>query len=179
MKKKSIILGITGSIAAYKACDLVGLLRKKGHDVTCVLTRSGLEFVTRLTLETLSQNKAHNDMFALPEKRDVIHVSLAQKADLIIICPATADIIGKLASGICDDLLTSVVISARCPVIIAPAMNDNMYNHKITRKNIAELKKIGYKFIGPAAGRLACGYTGVGHLADLSVIVKAIENNLK
>ncbi|MBL7157668.1 MAG: phosphopantothenoylcysteine decarboxylase [Candidatus Omnitrophica bacterium] len=176
---KNIILGITGSIAAYKTCDIINRLKKKGYNVICVITEEAEEFITPLTLETLSGNKVYKDMFKLPDKRDTIHVSLAKKADLIVISPATANIIAKLASGICDDLLTSVVISSKSPVLIAPAMNDNMYKHKITQKNIQELKKIGYKFIDPTVGHLACGYVGVGHLADLNQIIKRIEKALK
>jgi len=175
MKKKTIILGITGGIAAYKSCDLINSLRRKSHEVICVITDEAEQFITPLTLETLSGNKVYKDMFALPEKRDVVHVSLAQKADIIVICPATANIIAKLASGLCDNLLLSVVLSSTAPVLIAPAMNDNMYRHKITQNNIRELKKIGYKFIDPTVGHLACGYTGLGHLADLKEIVKRIE----
>ena len=114
-------------------------------------------------------------MFALPDKREALHVSLGRRADIIVIAPATANIIAKLASGMCDDLLTSTVVSSTAPVLIAPAMNDNMYRHKITQKNIQELKKIGYKFVDPTVGHLACGYTGIGHLADLTEIIKRIE----
>ncbi|NQU95680.1 MAG: hypothetical protein HQ549_05600 [Candidatus Omnitrophica bacterium] len=179
MKQKTIIVGIAGSIAAYKACDLVSRLKKKGHNIICVMTRAAEEFITPLTLETLSENKTYRDMFKLPEKRNAVHVSLAKKADLIVISPATANIIGRLASGICDDLLTSTVISSESPILIAPAMNDNMYKHKITQRNIGELKKIGYKFVDPIRGHLACGYVGIGHLADLGQIIKEIDKILK
>ena len=179
MKKKNIILGITASIAAYKACEIINHLKKKGHSVKCILTKEAEEFITPLTLETLSGNRLYKDMFKLPEKRDIIHVSLAKEADLIVICPATANIIGKLASGISDDLLTCTVISSTSPVLIAPAMNDNMYKNRITQKNIQELKKIGYKFIDPVVGHLACGYTGIGHLAEPNQIIKRIEKMLK
>jgi len=179
MKQKTIIIGITGSIAAYKACDLVSRLKKKGHNIICVMTREAEEFITPLTLETLSENKTYRNMFKLPEKRNAVHVSLAKKADLIVISPATANIIGRLASGICDDLLTSTVISSKSPILIAPAMNDNMYKHKITQRNIGELKKIGYNFVDPIRGHLACGYVGLGHLADLGQIIKEIDKILK
>ena len=179
MKQKTIIVGITGSIAAYKACDLVSRLKKKGHNIICVMTREAEEFITPLTLETLSENKTYRDMFKLPEKRNAVHVSLAKIADMIVISPATANIIGRLASGICDDLLTSTVISSKSPILIAPAMNDNMYKHKITQRNIGELKKIGYKFVDPIRGHLACGYVGLGHIADLGQIIKEIDKILK
>ena len=179
MKQKNIIIGITGSIAAYKVCDLINHLRKKGHNVICIMTRQAEEFITRLTLETLSGSKVYNDMFELPDKREVAHVSLAEKASLIVVCPATANIIGKLASGICDDLLTATVISSTSHVLIAPAMNDKMYRNKITKRNIETLKKVGYEFIDPIRGHLACGYVGVGHLAGLTEILKRIEKTLK
>jgi len=179
MQKKNIVIGITASIAAYKACDLINHLRKKGHNIICIMTREAEEFITRLTLETLSGNKVYGDMFKLPDRRDIAHVSLAEKADLIVICPATANIIGKIASGLCDDLLTATVISSTSPVLIAPAMNDKMYKNKITQRNIETLKKAGYKFIDPVRGHLACGYVGVGHLADLTGILKRIEKILK
>jgi phosphopantothenoylcysteine decarboxylase/phosphopantothenate--cysteine ligase len=179
MKKKTVIIGITGGIAAYKACDAINHLRKKRYNVICIMTREAEEFVTRLTLETLSGNKVYQNMFELPETREIAHISLAEKAGLIVICPATANIIAKLASGICDDLLTTTVISSEAPVLIAPAMNDKMYKNKITQRNIETLKKAGYKFIDPIRGRLACGNVGVGHLADLTAILKRIEKILK
>jgi len=179
MKVKTILLGITGSIAAYKACGLITRLVKKGYNVICVTTAEAEEFITALTLETLSGNKVYRDMFRLPEKREIAHVSLARKADVIVICPATANIIAKLASGICDDLLTSTVISSTSPVLVAPAMNDKMYRNKITRRNMQELKKAGYAFIDPVRGQLACGYVGLGHLADTGHIIKKIEKILK
>ena len=179
MKKKTIVLGITASIAAYKACDLVSALKKKGYDVICIMTSHAKHFVTSLTLETLSGNKVYDDMFTFPEKRETVHISLAEAADLVVIFPATANIIGKLASGISDDLLTCTVISTKSPVLIAPAMNTNMYKHKITEKNINELKKIGYKFIGPEKGHLACGCVGIGHIKDTRETVERIEKILK
>ena len=178
MKQKNIIIGITGGIAAYKAGDVINQLRKKGYNVICIMTREAEEFITRLTLETLSGNKVYKDMFKLPDPRQIAHISLAERADLIVICPATANIIGKLASGICDDLLTTTVVSSRSPVLIAPAMNDKMYNNKIIQRNIETLKKAGYKFIDPIRGHLACGHVGVGHLADLAAILKRIEKTL-
>jgi len=178
-KGREIVLGITGSIAAYKACDLISRLRKEGHNVTCIVTAEAEEFITKLTLETLSGNRVYTDMFRLPEKRETIHVSLARRADLIVICPATANVIGKLASGISDDLLTCTAVSTTTPLLIVPAMNDNMFNNKITQRNIRELKGAGYRFVDPVRGHLACGYVGVGHLAGIDEILKAINNILK
>ena len=179
MKKNHIIIGITGGIAAYKACDLIRLFKKNAHEVTCVITKEAREFVTQLTLETLSNNKIIDDMFSLPENRSPLHISLADKADLIVVCPATANIIGKLASGICDDILTCIMCSSKAPVLIAPAMNDLMYKNKIVQKNIASLKETGYKFIGPVKGPLASGYEAIGHLADVNSIFQMSKNLLK
>ena len=178
-KKKQIILGVTASIAAYKACDLVTSLKKDKYEVTCVMTKDAGYFITPLTLETLSGNKAYAGMFEPPKEREVAHITLAQKADLIAICPATADIIAKLAAGIADDLLTCTVISTKAPVLVAPAMNDLMYKNSITQANIQKLKKAGFKFIDPVYGRLACGYSGTGHLADIGQIKSRIEKILK
>jgi len=179
MKQKNIILGITGSIAAYKACDLIRLLRKAGFNVICVLTKEAEHFVTPLTLETLSGNKVLGDIFALPENRSPQHISLAEKADAFVICPASANTISKLAQGICDDLLTCTIFATRAPVLIAPAMNNNMYNHKIIKKNVAILENIGYNFVGPIKGRLASGHYGIGHLADVTSIFSAVKKLVK
>lgn len=176
---KTVLLGITGSIAAYKACEIISLLKKESLDVQVVLTKEGREFITPLTLQTLSQNRVVTEMFELPSEWDVVHTTLADKADLVMIAPATANIIGKLANGICDDLLSCAVIAAKAPVLIAPAMNENMYKHKTVQDNIARLKKIGYKFVGPDWGRLACGYEGMGHIAEVSDIVKEAKRLLK
>jgi len=163
---KHVIVGITGSIAAYKACDLITLYRKNGYDVTCIMTREAGHFITPLTLETLSGNKVLEDMFALPENRSPQHIARAEKADLIVVYPASANVIGKAAHGICDDLLTCTILATRAPVLFAPAMNDRMYTHAAVQDNIASLKKTGYKFIGPVKGRLASGRVGIGHVAD-------------
>jgi len=139
--KKNVILGITGSISAYKACELIRELKKAHCETTCILTKEAAKFITALTVETLSGNKSYCDMFVLPEKREAIHISLADKADIIVICPATANIIAKIAGGICDDLLTSTIVASSKPVFVAPAMNEKMYKNKITQRNIKELKK--------------------------------------
>lgn len=177
--KRSIIVGVTGSIAAYKACDIVNLLKKESFDVTVLLTKEAKEFITPLTLQTLSGNKVVSSMFELPEEWNPLHTSLAEEADLVLIAPATANLIGKIASGICDDILTCVVFSTKAPVLIAPAMNANMYRHKITKDNISRLQRLGYKFIGPIKGRLACGYEDIGHLAQPVDIVKEVKRLLK
>ncbi|MEA3489612.1 MAG: flavoprotein [Candidatus Omnitrophota bacterium] len=176
---KTILLGVTGSIASFKSCDLIGLLRKKGYTVRCVMSADAKWFVTPLTLETLTGQKVADDMFRLPDNRDPAHVSLADEAELILIAPATADIIGKLASGICDDILTCTVCASGCPVILAPAMNDKMFNNPIIQDKIEYLKEKGYHFIGPVVGHLACGREGIGHLAPLEEIVRETERILK
>jgi len=174
--KKTVILGITGGIAAYKACELTSRLRKKGNTVVCIMTGEAEEFITPLTMETLSGNKVYRDMFQLPERREIAHISLADKADLIVVYPATANIIGKLAQGICDDLLICTAISSKAPILIAPAMNENMYKNAIVQGNILKLKKTGYKFVGPVRGHLACGSAGIGHIAEPeSVMAKVSE----
>ena len=174
-KSKEIILGITGSIAAYKAAEIISLLKKNNFSVTAVMTREADKFITPLTIQTVSGHKVYQDMFALPEKWDLVHTSLADKANLILIAPATANIIGKLAGGICDDLLTCTVFASRAKVLIAPAMNNKMYEHKIVQGNIKKLESLGYKFIAPVKGRLACGEEAVGCLAKTEDIVAEVK----
>lgn len=176
---KTVIVGVTGSIAAYKACEIVSRLKKCGCAVHVVMTKEALEFITPLTLQTLSQNRVVTGMFELPEKWDVVHTSLADKADLVLIAPATANVIGKLAGGVCDDILTCVVFATDAPVLIAPAMNEKMYRHPVTKENIAKLTGIGYHFIGPVKGRLACGHEDMGHIADTDDIVRQAQRLLK
>jgi len=178
MKTRHVVLGITGSIAAYKACDLVSMLRKNEYEVSCVLTKEAARFVAPLALATLSGNRVYEDMFARPDRPEPEHISLAERADVFVVCPASATVIGKLASGIYDDLLTCSVCATRAPVLIAPAMNNNMYGNTVVQGNIARLKKIGYKFIDPVKGRLACGQYAVGHLAGIPEIFGKIKKTL-
>ncbi|HAJ57661.1 MAG TPA: hypothetical protein DCL35_07865 [Candidatus Omnitrophica bacterium] len=168
--RKKIILGATGSIAAFKAADIVSSLVQKGAEVHVIMTREAENFITPLTLAMLSCNKVYSRMFDMPDAWDVEHISLADSADLVLIAPATANVIGKLAGGICDDLLTCVVTATRAPVLIAPAMNDGMYTHKIVEANIARLKEIGYHFIGPVKGRLVCGRNAMGRMSGIDEI---------
>lgn len=177
--KKKIILGVTGSIAAFKAAELVSCFVKKSLEVHVIMTKEAEHFITPLTLQMLSSQKVYRDMFEVPEAWNVEHVSLADAADLVLIAPATACVIGKLANGICDDLLTCTVTATKAPVLIAPAMNDNMYSQKIVQDNITRLKKIGYKFIGPCSGRLACGKEGLGRMSDVDEVVRATLQFLK
>jgi len=175
---KSIIVGVTGSIAAYKACEVVSCLRKDGYDMKVIMTEAAKNFITPLTLQTLSGNRVYaGGMFETvawqPE-----HVGLAETAGLILIAPASADVIAKLAAGIADELLTCVVLAARCPVVIAPAMNENMYLNKITQGNIKKLSAAGFEFITPGKGWLACGSEGTGRLAEPQIIVKRVKEIL-
>ena len=178
-KKRSVILGVTGSIAAYKACEIIGLLKKSDIDIDVLLTKEAKAFITPLTLQTLSGNKVVEDMFKAPTEWNPVHTSLADKAGLVLIAPATANLIGKLASGICDDILSCIIFAAKAPVLIAPAMNNVMYKHEIIQTNIAKLKKLGYKFVGPVKGHLACGRDDIGHIADAADIVREAKRLLK
>lgn len=175
MRGKTIILGISGGIAAYKCPELVRLIRKEGADVHCVLTKAALHFVTPLTLQTVSGNPVHSEMFDLIEERDIGHIALADRADVILVAPATADIIAKAAHGICDELLTTVINATKAPVIFAPSMNANMWWNKITQRNVGLLKEYGYKIIEPETGELACGYEGMGRLPKLSTVVAQLK----
>ena len=175
---KKIILGITGGIAAYKAIELARLFIKSGASVWPVMTKASANFITPLTLQTITGNPVALDMFDLTEESRISHIELAEKADIVVVAPATANIIGKAASGIADDLLTTVIMATRAPVLFAPAMNSNMYENKIVQTNIERLKKIGCSFIGPEEGELACGYEGRGRLAPVEDIVDAAEECL-
>ena len=177
----NILLGVTGSIAAYKAADITSRLTKLGHNVDVVLTESGSRIITPITLQTLSKNKVYTDMFEERTPNEVKHISLAKKADVVLIAPATANIIGKIANGIADDFLSTVVMAAanHTPVYIAPAMNTNMYENPIVQDNIKKLKSFGYRFIEPKESLLACGDLGRGALADVDEIVEIIEGSIE
>ena len=172
-KAKHVVLGVCGSIAAYKAGDIIRRLRDNHCVVTVIMTKGAAEFITPLTLATLSGKNAYSDMFD-GASWQMAHIELAKTADAVLIAPATANVIAKLANGLADDLLTTFVISTQATVLIAPAMNDAMYANGIVQDNCAKLKKFGFKFIEPTKGKLACGTTGVGHLAEVEDIVKAV-----
>jgi len=169
-KHVTVILGICGSIAAYKSCDIIRKLKEHSINVKCILTECGSKFITPLTIQTLSNNPVYTDMFD-PVTYDPEHISLAKEADLVVIAPATADTIAKLANGFASDLLSSVVLSTKSKILICPAMNTNMWLHKATQNNIARIKGLGYRIVMPVSGKLACGDTGIGKLADTSKIV--------
>lgn len=179
MAKKEVILGVTGSIAAYRACDIVNSLRKEGFGVTVIMTKEAKEFVSPLTFQTLSHNKVYSEMFEAPSEWSPVHTSLADKTGLILIAPACANIIGKLANGICDDLLTCVVMASSAKVLIAPAMNEKMFVNPAVQENIVKLKKRGIKIIGPVKGPLACGHEGVGHIAGQDTIISEVKRSVK
>ena len=179
MKKKTVILGVCASIAAHKACDIINRLKGKDIDIIVCMSRDAENFITPLTLQTLSGNRVLKNMFETTTERDPLHISLAERADAILIAPASADIISKISSGLCDDLLTCIITSTKAPVLLAPAMNEQMYRNEIIQANIDKLKKLGYKFIGPIKGNLACGRKGMGHIADTGDIVKELKSLLK
>lgn len=178
MKNKNIVIGITGGIACYKVCDIITHLIREGANVEVIMTNNATQFITPLTIETLSKHKVITDMFEKKEHIEVEHISIARKADLILVVPATANIIGKVANGIADDMLSTTIMATTSKVAFAPAMNNEMYNNKIVQANIKKLKKYGYEFIDPVVGNLACGYKAVGKLASKKTIINYINNLL-
>lgn len=176
---KCVVIGVTGGIAVYKALDVISALRKKDIEVHVIMTESASKFVNPLTFQSISQNMVVTDMFAEPKAWEIQHISLAQKADLMLIAPATANVIGKISNGIADDMLSTTVMATKAKVLIAPAMNTNMYQNQIVQNNISKLKDFGYKFIEPASGRLACGDIGIGKLADVNTIVERVIEELE
>ena len=178
LKGKKIVLGVTGGIAAYKAAELVRELVRSGAEVFVVMTRGAQEFITPLTLQTLSGNKVATELFSLLEESEIGHISLADRADILVIAPATANMIGKIAGGIADDMLSTVVMATQAPVLLAPAMNVHMWENSVTQENIQKLRARGYHFIDPEAGELACGYEGKGRLAEIPAIVEEVQTLL-
>ncbi len=170
-KDKTVVIGVSGGIAVYKTLDVISRLRKLGVNVNVIMTASAAEFVTPLSFQSLSQNYVVCDMFEDPKTWDVEHISLAKRADVFLIAPATANVIGKMANGIADDMLTTTIMATKAKVLIAPAMNTNMYENPIVQRNINILKELGYNFVDPESGRLACGDTGKGKLATPETIV--------
>ncbi len=174
MAKKNVVIGITGGIAVYKICSLVRLLRQSDIGVDIIMTNSATEFVTPLTFETLSNRPVVTDMFTRQGQWEVGHISLAKKADLFVVAPATANIIGKFACGIADDMLSTTLMATTAPIVMCPAMNTNMYNNVATQSNIATLASRGVTFVDSATGQLACGDSGKGRLAEPADIYDAI-----
>lgn len=178
LQGKCIVLGVCGGIAAYKAAELLRLLVKSGAETHVVMTRSAQEFITPLSLQTLSGNPVHTELFNLIQEQEIGHISLADRADLVLIAPATANLVGKVANGISDDLLTTTIMASRAKVLFAPAMNSNMWSNPIYQQNQTKLETLGYHFIEPAYGDLACGWQGQGKLPDPQVIFNAAQTLL-
>jgi phosphopantothenoylcysteine decarboxylase/phosphopantothenate--cysteine ligase len=175
---KHILLGVSGSIAAYKAVDILRRLREQGGEVNVVMTKNAARFVSRLTFEALSGKPVFWDEFQEAERKGIGHIDITAGLDLALVAPATANIIGKIASGIADDALTTALMATACPLIIAPAMNDRMYRNAVVQKNIAFLKEQGIRFVEPDTGPLACGTTGQGRLAEIENIVQTVSSAL-
>jgi phosphopantothenoylcysteine decarboxylase/phosphopantothenate--cysteine ligase len=175
---RAITIGVTGGIAAYKAADIVSYLTKNGADVHVVMTDSAQKFISPLTLATLCGKPVYTNLFDIPEHGGIPHIELATHSQLLAVVPATANIIAKAAQGLADDLLSTVLLAANCPVLICPAMNTNMYANSVVRQNISRLKERGFLFVEPGTGRLACGTEGQGRLADLDIIYEEINRAL-
>ena len=178
LEGKNVVLGVTGGIAAYKACELTSRLRKAGAQVYVIMTKNACQFVSPLTFETLSNHPAVTDTFARPDTWEVEHIALAKRADVFVIAPATANILAKMAHGIADDMLSTTVLATRAPVLVAPAMNTGMWENIATRENVKTLQARDVQFIGPEGGFLACGDSGAGRMSEPKDIFDAIENIL-
>ncbi|MCR5703026.1 MAG: bifunctional phosphopantothenoylcysteine decarboxylase/phosphopantothenate--cysteine ligase CoaBC [Eubacterium sp.] len=185
LKGKTIVLGVTGSIAAYKTANLASALKKKNADVHVIMTKNATNFINPITFESLTGNKCLVDTFDRNFEFQVEHVSLAQRADIFLVAPASANVIGKIANGIADDMLTTTIMAAKCPKLISPAMNTNMFENPIVQDNLTKLKHYGYQIIDPAEGYLACGDTGKGKMPEPEVLLEhiikeiAFEKDLK
>src|SRR3954463_15224436 len=175
MRGKSILLIIRGGIAAYKACELVRLIRKAGGSVRCVLTAGGAQFVTPMTLGALSEQPVHTSLWDLKDEVEMGHIQLSREADLVVVCPATADLMAKMAAGIADDLATTLLLATDKPVLAAPAMNVRMWQHEATRRNVARLRADGVTVLDPDEGEMACGEFGPGRLPEPEAILAAVE----
>lgn len=174
LKGREVVVGVCGSIACYKVAEVVSRLVQLGAGVTVCMTESAQKFVTPLTFETLSGRRVHTDMFTVVDAGDTQHIGLTERADLMLVAPATTNVIAKVAAGLSDDLISLMVCAAACPVVFAPAMNSRMWDHPIAQENYAKLASVGYRFIGPEVGWLACRNTGAGRLADPGTIVDEV-----
>ncbi|MGB9641942.1 MAG: flavoprotein [Candidatus Ratteibacteria bacterium] len=172
---KNIVIGVCGSIAAYKVPSVIRKLQDSGWNVKVVMTESATKFVTPLTFETISKNQVYTDMFRENSKFEISHISLSDFGQILLVIPATANIIGKVACGIADDLLSTTIMAFSGKVVFAPAMNVKMWENPIVQENVEKLKKLGYVFVEPETGKLADGRTGAGRLADIDKIVKTVE----
>lgn len=179
MGKVNIVLGITGSVAAFKGAELASMLTKDGMAVNTIMTDAATKFITPLTFQSLTKKQVYTDMFEEITYEDIRHISLAQRANVFVIAPATANIIGKIAGGIADDMLSTVVMATKAPVLICPAMNTAMYENPIVQSNLDKLGAFGYHFVQPRESLLACGDVGRGAMADLDTIMQAINELLE
>ena len=179
MQGKRILLIVGGGIAAYKSLELVRRLKERGGSVRAILTKAGAEFVTPLSLSVLTEEKAFTDLFDLKDEAEIGHIRLSREADLIVVAPATADLLAKMAQGLAGDLATAVLLATDKPVLVAPAMNVRMWQHPATRRNVATLRSDGIVFVGPDEGEMACGEFGPGRMAEPDDILEAIENLLQ
>jgi phosphopantothenoylcysteine decarboxylase/phosphopantothenate--cysteine ligase len=178
LKGREIVVGVCGGIAAYKVADVVSKLVQAGAGVTVAMTDDAQKFIAPLTFEALSNRPVRTSTFNLVESSDPQHIALTERADLMLVAPATANTIAKIAHGLCDDLLTLLVSAAACPVVFAPAMNNRMWENPIAKENVAKLEKLGYQFIGPEEGWLACRNVGVGRMSDPEKIVQEVTGML-
>ena len=178
LSEKTIVLGLSGGIACYKGAELVRSLVKENARVRVIMTRAAQEFITPLTLQTLSGHPVATDTFDLTQESEIGHIRLADSADVLVIAPATANVVGKLAHGIADDLLTTVALATRAPIVVAPAMNVNMFRNAVVQANLARLRQLGMRLVDPEEGFLACGYEGQGRLASEAALVDAIQSAL-
>jgi phosphopantothenoylcysteine synthetase/decarboxylase len=174
-----VLLIIGGGIAAYKSLELVRLLKKAGHQVTPVLTKGGEHFVTAMSLGTLAESPVYSSLWELKDEVEIGHIQLSRSADFLLVCPATADLLAKMAAGLADDLATTLLLATDKPVVVAPAMNVRMWNHPATRRNIEQLKKDGVQVIEPAEGEMACGEFGPGRLPEPQDIMDSLGDLLK
>ena len=174
-----VLLIIGGGIAAYKALELIRLLKKGGHEVTPVLTKGGEHFVTAMSLGTLAESPVYSSLWELKDEVEIGHIQLSRAADLILVCPATADLLAKMAAGIADDLATTLLLATDKPVVVAPAMNVRMWSHAATKRNIAQLKADGVRVIAPTEGEMACGEFGPGRLPEPEAILEQLGDLLK
>lgn len=175
MERRRVLLAVSGGIAAYKIPELVRRLRTAGHEVRCVLTRAAVEFVSPLTLQTLSQHRVRTELFDPAEEGQIDHIALADWGEAVVVAPATANLLARMAAGIGDDLVTTLLLATRAPVLVAPAMNVNMWRHAATQANLTTLRSRGIRFVGPESGELACGHEGVGRMAEPGAIEAALE----
>jgi phosphopantothenoylcysteine decarboxylase/phosphopantothenate--cysteine ligase len=173
-----VLLIVGGGIAAYKSLELVRLLRKAGHEVTPVLTKGGEHFVTAMSLGTLAESEVHTSLWELKDEVEIGHIQLSRAADFILVCPATADLVAKMAAGIADDLATTLLLATDKPVVVAPAMNVRMWLHAATRRNVAQLRSDGVRVIDPAEGDMACGEHGPGRLPEPQAIMEQLSDLL-